>query len=136
LRWNFTAVVLQDDKAGKMVDRVQEHIVGLAMTNKDFGKDVRQSRRAASRSGRVGAVNVALLFAVAAMAVSLVLTPVLSDHSSTAQLASQPDLDTMSTGSIPATRDAGKRYTIRRSILQETPGSVCIVGAASGDGGC
>jgi hypothetical protein len=111
--------------------------LGLVMTNKDFGKDVRQSRRAASRSGRVGAVNVALLFAVAAVAVSLVLTPMLSDHSSSTQLASQPDmLDTMATGSIPAQRDGGKRYTIRRSILQETPGSVCIVGAASGDGGC
>ncbi len=111
--------------------------MGLAMTNKDFGKDVRQSRRAASRSGRVGAINVALLFAVAAIAVSLVLTPVLSDHNSSTQLASQPEtLDTMATGSIPAPRDGSKRYTIRRSILQDTPGSVCIVGAGNGDSGC
>ncbi|MBB4955726.1 hypothetical protein H4S14_003719 [Agrobacterium vitis] len=106
------------------------------MTNKDFGKDVRQSRRAASRSGRIGAINVALLFAVAAVAVSLVLTPMLSESTGTTQLASQPEpLDSMSTGSIPSTHDdAGKRYTIRRSILQETPGSVCIVG--SGGNGC
>jgi hypothetical protein len=120
-----------------MVNRVQENVLGLAMTNKDFGKDVRQSRRAASRSGRVGALNVALLFAVAAVAVSLVLTPVLSDHSPSTQLASQPDaLDTMATGSIPTPRDGSKRYTIRRSVLQDTPGSVCIVGDGSGDAGC
>lgn len=120
-----------------MVNRVQENVLGLAMTNKDFGKDVRQSRRAASRSGRVGALNVALLFAVAAVAVSLVLTPVLSDHSPSTQIAAQPDmLDTMATGSIPTPRDGSKRYTIRRSVLQDTPGSVCIVGAGSGDAGC
>jgi hypothetical protein len=108
-------------------------MLGFGMTNKDFGKDVRQSRRAASRSGRIGAVNVALLFAVAAVAVTLVVTPMVADNSGTTQLASQPDaVDTMSTGSITSSGEPGKRYTIRRSVLQETPGAVCIVGASGG----
>ncbi|OLP42961.1 hypothetical protein [Rhizobium oryziradicis] len=107
------------------------------MTNKDFGKDVRQSRRAASRSGRIGVVNVALLFAVAAVAVTLVVTPMVSDPTSSAQMALKPgSVDTMSTGSITSSGEPGKRYTIRRSVLQETPGAVCIVGASAGDGGC
>lgn len=115
----------------------QEGMLGFGMTNKDFGKDVRQSRRAASRSGRIGVVNVALLFAVAAVAVTLVVTPMVSDPTSSAQMALKPgSVDTMSTGSITSSGEPGKRYTIRRSVLQETPGAVCIVGASAGDGGC
>ncbi|ACM37870.1 MULTISPECIES: hypothetical protein [Rhizobium/Agrobacterium group] len=104
------------------------------MTQKDFGKGGRQSRRATSRSGRIGVVNLALLFAVTAVAVSLVLTPMLADKTTSGQFAARPaDVDRMSTGSIPGEHDAGKRYTIRRSVLQETPGSVCIVNPGNGD---
>jgi len=109
------------------------------MTQKDFGKGGRQSRRATSRSGgvgrsgRMGAINLALLFAVTAIAVSLVLTPMLSDKT-TGQMAGRPvDIDGMSTGSIPGGRDAGKHYTIRRSVLQDTPGSVCIISPGNGN---
>jgi hypothetical protein len=120
-----------------MLDDAQEGMLGFGMTNKDFGKDVRQSRRAASRSGRIGVVNVALLFAVAAVAVTLVVTPMVSEPGGSAQMASQPaSVDTMSTGSITSSDEHGKRYTIRRSILQDTPGAVCIVGASASDGGC
>ncbi|TWD53570.1 hypothetical protein FB480_104396 [Agrobacterium vitis] len=82
-------------------------------------------------------VNVALLFAVAAVAVTLVVTPMVSDPSGSAQMAStSSSVDSMSTGSITSSGEPGKRYTIRRSVLQDTPGAVCIVGASAADGGC
>lgn len=80
-------------------------------------------------------MNIALLFGTAAVALSLILTPMLSDKSKSNVLASAPDLDTMTTGSIQRTED-GKRYTIRRSVLQQEPGSVCIVQGYGADGGC
>ena len=33
----------------------------------------------------------------------------------------------MRAGKLPPKDESGKRYTIRRSVLQETPGSVCII---------
>jgi hypothetical protein len=50
-------------------------------------------------------------------------------------LASAPDLDNITTGSIPQTEN-GKRYTIRRSVLQQEPGSVCIIQGYGADSGC
>ncbi|MDQ0456515.1 hypothetical protein [Rhizobium paknamense] len=103
--------------------------------DEDFQKIRERKRRAASGSGRIGVLNLALLFAVAAIALSLVLTPMLSDGIGKKHMAFQPpEVDSMSTGSIPVERDAsGKRYTIRRSILQSTPGSVCIIDHVGGD---
>lgn len=67
---------------------------------------------------------------------TLVLTPMLAGNPDKKRLAFTPDqLDMLTTGSIAPT-DSGKRYTIRRSVLQETPGSVCIVDGYGVDSGC
>ena len=98
------------------------------MANEDFWKAVRSRERSSHLSGKTGVLNIALLFGMAAIALSLVLTPMLADKADTKRLAFEQDkYDMMSTGSIGRS-DGNKRYTIRRSVLQETPGSVCIVG--------
>ncbi|QND48480.1 hypothetical protein HB780_23105 [Rhizobium lusitanum] len=101
----------------------------------DFWKAVQEKEQSYSTSRKTGALNIALLFGTAAVALSLILTPMLSDKSKSNVLASAPELDTMTTGSIQRTED-GKRYTIRRSVLQQEPGSVCIVQGYGADGGC
>lgn len=101
----------------------------------DFWKAVQEKEQSYSASRRTGALNIALLFGTAAVALSLILTPMLSEKAKSDVLASAPDIDTISTGSIPQTEN-GKRYTIRRSVLQQEPGSVCIVQGYGADNGC
>lgn len=101
----------------------------------DFWKAVREKDQAPSTPHKTGVLNIALLFGTAAVALSLILTPMLSDKSKSSVLASAPDFDDMTTGSIPKTEN-GKRYTIRRSILQDEPGSVCVVQGYGSDSGC
>lgn len=87
-------------------------------------------------NGRVGVLNLALLFGTAAIALALVLAPVLSSRTSPRILAQTPDdFDMISTGSIPQSGE-GKRYTVRRSVLQEMPGAVCIVDQNGNSSGC
>ena len=105
------------------------------MMDDDFWKAVQEKEKASYASRRTGALNIALLFGTAAVALSLILTPMLSDRSRSSVLASAPDFDSMTTGAIPKTEN-GKRYTIRRSVLQQEPGSVCVVQGYGGDGGC
>ena len=103
------------------------------MADDDFWKAVQEKERAAGTSRRTGALNIALLFGTAVVALSLILTPMLSDRSKSSVFASAPmDIDAITTGSIPKS-EHGKRYTIRRSILQDTPGSICII-QGYGDG--
>jgi hypothetical protein len=105
------------------------------MMDDDFWKAVREKEQTSFKSRRTGALNIALLFGTAAVALSLILTPMLSDKSKSSVLASAPDFDSITTGSIP-TSENGKRYTIRRSVLQQEPGSVCVVQGYGADGGC
>ncbi|MDL2409533.1 hypothetical protein PY650_28665 [Rhizobium calliandrae] len=101
----------------------------------DFWKAVQEKEQSYSSSRKTGALNIALLFGTAAVALSLILTPMLSDKSKSSVLASAPDLDNITTGTIPQIEN-GKRYTIRRSVLQQEPGSICIVQGYGADSGC
>lgn len=101
----------------------------------EFWKTVRAQQRASIRSGRTGrtgVLNIALLFGTAAIALSLIVTPMLANRQDSKRLANvQQDFDLITTGSVkpvdkPADRGV-KHYTIRKSVLQDTPGSVCIV---------
>ncbi|MFC5444970.1 hypothetical protein [Rhizobium halophytocola] len=95
--------------------------------DKDFWSAVRVRERGGPKSQKIGVLNLALLFGTAAIALSLILTPMLAGHDTNKSLAYTADeFDNITTGSITRT-DGAKRYTIRRSVLQETPGSVCIV---------
>ncbi|APO69388.1 hypothetical protein ACDY96_13540 [Rhizobium mongolense] len=102
----------------------------------DFWKAVREKEQSSNASRRTGALNLVLLFGTAVVALTLILTPMLADKSKSSVFASVPaEFDTITTGSIPRTEN-GKRYTIRRSVLQETPGSVCVVQGYGSGAGC
>lgn len=91
----------------------------------------------AHRSSRMGALNVALLFGTAAIALTLIVTPMLApSRSSDRMQASTIDYDNITTGSVPTGDGGTKRYTIRRSVLQEYPGDVCIIDEARRKDGC
>jgi hypothetical protein len=100
----------------------------------DNGWDAVRSRRSRLEMASMGALRVALLFGSAAVALALILAPVLDNQVNDylARNDSGRGLDMMSTGTI-----GGKAsYTIRKSVLQSTPNSVCILrsnGTRSGD---
>lgn len=74
-----------------------------------------------------GALRLALLFGSGAVALALILVPVLERQGrerSVAALDSRTQLDMIATGSIAAHET---RYTIRRSVLQANPAAVCII---------
>jgi len=83
----------------------------------------------------MGALRVTLLFGSAAVAIALILAPMAERHTGTRQgpqSAMSPGIDFLTTGSV------GYRgtYTERRSVLQPTPQSVCVIrdnGMRSGD---
>ena len=88
----------------------------------------------------MGALRITLLFGSAAVAMALILTPILDESSKRAEQAafigpSYPaGIDMMSTGAI-GPRSNGS-YTVRRSVLQPSPNSVCIIrenGMRTGD---
>ena len=94
--------------------------------------DVRGDRSRLEIAG-IGALRVALLFGSAVIALALILAPVL-DNQVDDYLArgDAQGVDMMSTGTI----GSKATYTIRKSVLQSTPNSVCILrsnGTRSGD---
>ncbi|MGE0282240.1 MAG: hypothetical protein AB7P20_16730 [Rhizobiaceae bacterium] len=79
----------------------------------------------------MGALRIALLFGSAMVAIALLVTPLLDQRDSLGVNATA-GIDAMNTGSI-GTKSS---YTIRRSVLQDSPASVCIIrsnGRRSGD---
>jgi hypothetical protein len=79
--------------------------------------------RVPDTSLRISAIRIALLFSSVAIALALFLVPFVEDQGR--NVASTDSLDLMSTGSIPQ----AARYTIRRSVLQPSDDSVCIIRA-------
>ena len=81
----------------------------------------------------MGVLRITLLFGSAAIALALIIAPIAENHTKPAFTASAPvQLDRMTTSS---TSYRGG-YTIRRSVLQNTPQSVCIIrdnGTRAGD---
>ena len=105
------------------------------MRDEDFWETVQEKDLGSGGTTRTGALNLALLFGTAVIALALIMTPLLSSGTDRRIMANMPDeFDMISTGSIPTGQ--GKRYTVRRSVLQEMPGSVCIVDGSGRDNGC
>ncbi|MBX9465451.1 MAG: hypothetical protein KL840_21190 [Aquamicrobium sp.] len=84
----------------------------------------------------MGALRVTLLFGSAAVALALILTPMLEDRTRKIAYSAYPaGVDMMPTGSIGQRSNPGA-YTIRRSVLQPSPNAVCIIrgnGMRTGD---
>jgi hypothetical protein len=88
-----------------------------------------------ARTNRMGAINVALLFGTAVIALSLIVTPLLSAKTGTLEASTTLGYDDIKTGSIPTHDGKTRHYTIRRSVLQES-GTVCIIDADGNKKGC
>ena len=106
------------------------------MADDEFWRTVQDKDLATGQSRRTGVLNLSLLFGTAVIALTLILTPMLSSKTTGKVLANAPlDYDNISTGSIP-TSSGSKRYTVRRSVLQEMPGAVCIIDGNGQGNGC
>lgn len=108
----------------------------LTMVDDDFWRTVQDKDLVTSQSRRTGVLNLSLLFGTAVIALTLILTPMLASKTDNRVLANAPfDYDNIQTGSIPS-GNATKRYTVRRSVLQEMPGAVCIIDSDGTKSGC
>lgn len=104
--------------------------------NEDFWKTVEDRQSYSEKSRRIGVLNVALLFGMVAIALSMIVTPMLAGKMPAARFAQSPDnFDMISTGSINRTEQP-KSYSIRRSVTQPMPGSVCIIDGYSSGRDC
>jgi hypothetical protein len=94
------------------------------MTPEDEWDAIRAGRSPLFGLAGMGMLRIALLFGLAAVALGLILAP-MADKYSRPQITGAGGFDTIATGAI-SQRAA---YTIRRSVLQATPRSVCIIRA-------
>ncbi|RWP57184.1 hypothetical protein [Mesorhizobium sp.] len=90
------------------------------------------------RAAGMGILRITLLFGSAAVALALIATPLLDNRTRSARDDFAGGLDRMSTGSVESTGSTGRRdtYTLRRSVLQPLPTSICVIrdnGQRSGD---
>ena len=95
---------------------------------------IRPDRNHSAANAGMGILRITLLFGSAAVALALIATPFLDSRTrlQAARANFAGSLDTMNTGSI-GRRDT---YTLRRSVLQPLPSSVCVIrdnGRRSGD---
>jgi hypothetical protein len=94
---------------------------------------IRPDRSFRAANAGMGILRITLLFGSAAVALALIAVPVLDKQTrSSSRDALASGLDTMSTGSV----GSHTTYTLRRSVLQPSPSSVCIIradGRRSGD---
>lgn len=102
------------------------------MKPEDDWRDFAPGRDVQPSVSGLGSLRMALLFGSGAIALALLIVPFI-DRAARLQVADGPgQVDTMATGSIAR----GGNYTIRRSVLQTNPNSVCIIrpnGARTGD---
>ncbi|SFP21825.1 hypothetical protein SAMN03159463_03791 [Mesorhizobium sp. NFR06] len=83
----------------------------------------------------MGILRITLLFGSAAVALALIATPFLDKQTrpQSARAGFAGGLDMTATGSIGHRVDT---YTVRRSVLQPLPGSICVIrsdGSRSGE---
>ncbi len=106
------------------------------MPFRDDWETPRAARRWSAGPAGMGALRVTLLFGSAAVALALILTPMLEDRTRKVAYSAYPaGVDMMPTGSIGQRSNPGA-YTIRRSVLQPSPNAVCILrdnGMRTGD---
>ena len=94
---------------------------------------IRPERSFRAADAGMGILRITLLFGSAAVALALIATPFLESQTRSLARNDFPGgLDMTATGSV-SHRDT---YTVRRSVLQQQPDSVCIIrsdGKSSGD---
>jgi hypothetical protein len=92
---------------------------------------IRPDRGFRAADAGMGILRITLLFGSAAVALALIAAPLLDSQTRSVR-DGLAGIDTMSTGSI-GHRDT---YTLRRSVLQPLPSSICVIrsdGSRSGE---
>lgn len=85
---------------------------------------IRPERQSSAARASAGILRVALLFGFAAVALALIATPYLDSRTRPSIGQARFDgLDYTATGSV----GRNISYTLRRSVLQDTPQSVCVI---------
>ncbi|GAA4120463.1 hypothetical protein ACFFTN_07050 [Aminobacter aganoensis] len=85
---------------------------------------IRPERQSSTARASAGILRLTLLFGFAAVALTLIATPYLADRMRPSIGQARLDgLDYFSTGSV----GRNVSYTLRRSVLQDTPQSVCVI---------
>ena len=93
---------------------------------------IRPERGFRAADAGMGILRITLLFGSAAVALALIATPFLDNQTRSQGASFAGALDMTSTGSI-SHRDT---YTLRRSVLQPLPSSICVIrndGSRHGD---
>jgi len=70
----------------------------------------------------MGVLRFTLLFGSAAIALALIIAPIA--ESQTRKFVGAPGVDTMATGSVNSNTN---NYTVRRSVLQDSPNAICVI---------
>ncbi|SJM32083.1 hypothetical protein [Mesorhizobium delmotii] len=107
-------------------------------------ESIRPDRSFSAVHAGIGILRITLLFGSAAVALALIATPLLDSRTRSARDHFAGGLDGMSTGSVGSTASIGSTgsigrrvtYTLRRSVLQPLPSSICVIrdnGKRSGD---
>jgi hypothetical protein len=104
--------------------RFVDHFGDRSMSLEKDWDSIRPERVFRAGEAGMGVLRITLLFGSAAIALALLATPLLDRGAQRFARNTYPSgLDMTSTGSIGRTT-----YTIRRSVLQPSPDSVCIIG--------
>lgn len=96
------------------------------MQNDRDWADLRPQNASVISEAGFGMVRITLLFGSFAIAIALFLTPLLDRSEGTSVAGNQfyPGVDRMATGTV---RSGDRQYTLRRSVLQTSPTSTCII---------
>lgn len=109
---------------------------GAMMDSQADWQAIRGDRGAFLGIAGVGILRATLLFGFAAIGLALILAPI-ADNQTRLLTQGVIGVDRMSTGSVSRRAATGNDYTIRRSVLQETPSAICIIRAnGSRSGNC
>ena len=108
----------------------------MSFDNNYFSADHNEyTTRPLTKAGR-GFLRIVLLFGSAAVALALIIVPILNDQANkvAAQSVLPDGIDRTMTGSIRRDSNvqphaAGQTYTVRKSVLQPNPNAVCIIEA-------
>ncbi len=106
---------------------------GKTMSDESEWAKIRKPQSSGLAEAGSGALRIALLFGGLAIAMGLILTPLLNRDSDD-RLFANFSVDPITTASTP--NRTGETYVIRRSVLQSDPSSKCILrsnGTAVGD---
>jgi hypothetical protein len=132
-RLSTRAIFVTGRQSGRAVSNGFARVGAMSDADNEW-ENIRNDRPDVLGETGYGALRLTLLFGSAAVAFALFLVPIMSRGADSAfgTRLSGSSLDTMTTASVPG-RGA---YVIRRSVLQQTPQSVCVIrvdGRQTGD---